>query len=153
MAIFYGDEVPYGELARRINRFGHALGKELGVGQEDRVLLVLNDPPSFPVAFFGTRRIGAVPVPVNILLEADDYPFFVEDGRARVGIADQMHYEEVRGALEGASEPVEFVEELPKTAAGKIQRKKLRESGDDTPQQDEELSQTDEPPQQNDELV
>jgi acyl-coenzyme A synthetase/AMP-(fatty) acid ligase len=50
---------------------------------------------------------------------------------------------------------VEFIEELPKTTTGKIQRFKLREpeSGEDMPQQDVELSQRDEPPQQKDELV
>lgn len=50
---------------------------------------------------------------------------------------------------------VEFIEELPKTATGKIQRFKLREpeSGEDMPQQDEELSRRDEPPQQKDELA
>ena len=74
VAIFYGDEeVTYGELARRINRFGHAL-KDLGIGQEDRVLLVLNDTPSFPVAFFGAMRIGAVPIPVNTLLQGGRLP-------------------------------------------------------------------------------
>jgi benzoate-CoA ligase family protein len=109
-AIFCGDDkVTYGELARRINRSGHALKKELGVGREDRVLLVLDDTPSFPVAFFGAMRMGAIPVPVNTLLEADDYRFFVEDSRARVVIADQMHYEKVRDALKGASETVEIV--------------------------------------------
>jgi benzoate-CoA ligase len=51
---------------------------------------------------------------------------------------------------------IEFVEELPKTTTGKIQRFKLRdeESEEDMPQQDAELSQErDEPPQQKDELV
>jgi acyl-coenzyme A synthetase/AMP-(fatty) acid ligase len=50
---------------------------------------------------------------------------------------------------------VEFIDELPKTATGKIQRFKLREpeSGEEMPGQDEELSQREEPPQQKDELV
>ena len=50
---------------------------------------------------------------------------------------------------------VDFIDELPKTATGKIQRFKLREpeSGEEMPRQDEELSQNDGPPQQKDELV
>ena len=52
VAIYCGDEqVTYGELTRRINRFGHAL-REMGLDREDRVLLMLNDTPSFPTAFF-----------------------------------------------------------------------------------------------------
>src|SRR5215211_5914538 len=109
VAIFYGDEeVTYGELARRINRFGHAL-KSMGIGQEDRVLLVLNDTPSFPVAFFGSMRIGAIPIPANTLLREDDYRFFVENSRSRAVVTDLMHYDKVRDGLEGYEEPVEVI--------------------------------------------
>ncbi|HZC18240.1 MAG TPA: benzoate-CoA ligase family protein, partial [Rubrobacteraceae bacterium] len=109
VAICYGEEqVTYGELARRINRFGHAL-KELSVGREDRVLLVLNDTPSFPPAFFAAMRIGAIPVPVNTLLEADDYRYFVENSLARTVLADQQHHEKIRDALDGLQEPVELI--------------------------------------------
>ena len=50
---------------------------------------------------------------------------------------------------------VEFIEELPKTTTGKIQRFKLREpeSGKGMPQQDDELSQRETNHQQKDELV
>jgi benzoate-CoA ligase len=96
VAIHCGDEeITYGELARRINRFGHAL-KELRVRQEERVLLVLNDTPSFPTAFFAAIRIGAVPIPVNTLLQADEYRYFVENSRARAVVTDLEHYEKVR---------------------------------------------------------
>src|SRR5919107_1463247 len=106
VAIFCGDEeVTYGELARRINRFGHAL-KGLGIGQEDRVLLVLNDTPSFPMAFFAAIRIGAVPIPVNTLLGADDYRFFVENSRARVVVAEEMYSGHISEATRDLDEPV-----------------------------------------------
>jgi acyl-coenzyme A synthetase/AMP-(fatty) acid ligase len=110
VAIYCGDEeVTYGELARRINRFGHAL-RELGVDREDRVLLMLNDTPSFPSAFFAAMRIGAVPIPVNTLLQPPDYRFFVENSRARTVVCDQMHQETIWKALEGYDEePVEVV--------------------------------------------
>ena len=109
VAIYCGDEeVTYGELARRVNRFGHAL-RETGVRQEDRVVLVLNDTPSFPVAFFGAMRIGAVPIPTNTLLGPGDYRFFVENSRARLVVADEMHHETLNKALEGSKEPVEVI--------------------------------------------
>jgi benzoate-CoA ligase family protein len=109
VAIYSDDEVSYGELARRINRFGRALREELGVRQEDRVLLVLDDTPSFPTAFFAAMRIGAVPVPVNTLVDADEYRFYVEDSRARIVVADGKFYDKVRDALRGVEEPVGLV--------------------------------------------
>ena len=110
VAIYCGDEeITYEELARRINRFGHAL-RGLGVDREDRVLLMLNDTPSFPTAFFAAMRVGAVPIPVNTLLQPADYRFFVENSRARVVVCDQMHHETIRKALEGYDEePVEVI--------------------------------------------
>jgi benzoate-CoA ligase family protein len=109
VAIFYGEEeTTYGELARRINRFGHAL-KDLGIGQEDRVLLVLNDTPAFPIAFFGAMRIGAVPIPANTLLGEDDYRYFVENSRCRAIVTDEMHYEKVSGGLGDYEQPLEIV--------------------------------------------
>jgi benzoate-CoA ligase family protein len=109
VAIYSDDEVSYGELARRINRFGRALREELGVRQEDRVLLVLDDTPSFPTAFFAAMRIGAIPVPVNTLVGADEYRFYVEDSRARIVVADEKFYDKVRNALSGVEEPVDLV--------------------------------------------
>src|SRR5262245_3942214 len=62
-AIECGDErVTYGELAERVNRFGHALRSEFDVRPEERVLLLLLDTPAFDVAFFGAIKIGAVPI-------------------------------------------------------------------------------------------
>jgi benzoate-CoA ligase family protein len=109
VAILCGDEeVTYGELARRVNRFGRAL-KGLGIWQEDRVLLFLNDTPAFPTAFFGAMRIGAVPIPVNTLLKPDDYRFFVENSRSQALVTDAMHHDTVREALEGYSEEVRVI--------------------------------------------
>ena len=110
VAIYFGDEeVTYGELARRINGLGHAL-KEMDVDRENRVLLLLNDTPSFPAAFFAAMRIGAVPIPVNTLLQPADYRFFVENSRARVVVCDEMHHPTIQKALEGYDEsPVEVI--------------------------------------------
>jgi benzoate-CoA ligase family protein len=109
VAILCGDEeVTYGELARRVNRFGHAL-KGLGIWQEDRILLFLNDTPTFPTAFFGAMRIGAVPIPVNTLLKSDDYRFFVENSRSQAVVTDAMHHDTVREALEGYGEEIRVI--------------------------------------------
>ena len=73
----------YRDLAELTNRTGNAL-RELGVEMEDRVLLLCLDAPEFVGAFWGAIKIGAVPIPVNTLMRAADYLYFLNDSRARV---------------------------------------------------------------------
>ena len=57
--------------------------RELGVGMEDRVMVLCLDTPEFLGAFWGAIKIGAVPIPVNTLLRTQDYAYFLEDSRAK----------------------------------------------------------------------
>ena len=80
--------------------------KEWGVRREERVLLVLDDSPTFVAAFLGAIRIGAVPVPVNPLLQrSEDYDHYLEDSLARVVLVDDLTAEKVGGAAARAPEP------------------------------------------------
>jgi benzoate-CoA ligase family protein len=81
-AILYeGQEITYAQVAENANRCGNAL-RRLGVGIEQRVLLLLLDTPEFVYAFLGALKIGAVPVPVSTSLRPADYAFLLEDSRA-----------------------------------------------------------------------
>lgn len=73
----------YGELARRVDHFAHAL-VDLGVRMEERVLLALHDSIDFPTAFLGCVKAGIVPVCANTLLTTSDYEYMLRDSRARV---------------------------------------------------------------------
>ena len=70
-----------------------------GVGMEQRVLLVLTDTVSFPIAFFGAIKIGAVPVPVNTLLTTEDYDGLLRDSRAVALIVSASLYAKVGPVL------------------------------------------------------
>lgn len=83
--------VTYAELAERVNRAGNAL-RGLDVRMEERVLLCLLDGRDFPAVFFGAMKIGAVPVPVNTLLQPDDYAYLLDDSRARVLVVSSSLY-------------------------------------------------------------
>src|SRR5229473_655293 len=83
-AILYeGQEVTYAQVAENANRFGNAL-RRLGVGIEQRVLLLLLDSPEFVYAFFGAIKIGAVPIPTNTNMRPEDYQYLLADSRAVV---------------------------------------------------------------------
>jgi long-chain acyl-CoA synthetase len=62
--VFYDSKLTYQQLERRVNQFAHAL-HGLGVGPGDRVMLVLPNIPQMIIAFYGTMKIGGVPVLPN----------------------------------------------------------------------------------------
>src|SRR3989441_10276454 len=62
---------------------------DLGVRREERVLIAGYDSPGWVAAFLGAIRIGALPVPVNPLLQrSEDYDHYIEDSLARVIVVD-----------------------------------------------------------------
>src|SRR5258708_4938832 len=73
----------YDELATETARFAGAL-QRAGVAREQRVVLLLQDAVHFPIAFWGTMRAGAVPVPINTLLTADTVGYILADCRTDV---------------------------------------------------------------------
>jgi len=89
IAIECGDEqVNYRQLLERVNRVGNAL-RDLGVRQEERVLILLPDCPEFLYSFFGVIKIGAVAVPANTFLKPQEYEYLLNDSRARVAVVDE----------------------------------------------------------------
>lgn len=88
----------YAWLARHVNRCGNAL-TALGLHAEQRVMMIMLDTVDFPGVFLGAIKIGAVPVPVNTLLTADDYAFMLRDSRARVAVVSAALFDKVKPAL------------------------------------------------------
>jgi benzoate-CoA ligase family protein len=89
-----GRTLTYGQVAEMVNRVGNAL-RGLAVDMENRVLLLLYDSPEFAASFFGAMKIGAVPVPVNTMMRAQDYKYFLNDSRAKVLIVHRPLWDEV----------------------------------------------------------
>jgi len=78
----------YGQLAQRVDRFGHAL-RSLGIRREERILLALFDTIDWPTAFLGAIKAGVVPIPVNTLMNEDDYRFMLADSRAKALVVSE----------------------------------------------------------------
>ncbi|HLI12179.1 MAG TPA: benzoate-CoA ligase family protein [Alphaproteobacteria bacterium] len=88
----------YAELAERVNRAGNMM-RDLGLGIEDRVLMLMLDSIAFPAVFFGAIKLGAVPIPINTLLTAADYDFMLRDSRAKLLIVSAALYNKVAPIL------------------------------------------------------
>ena len=78
-------QVSYAELDGLANRFGNLL-RDLGVRQEERVVLALPDSAEYAAALFGILKVGAVAVMVNPALPPDGLAAMVDLARARVAV-------------------------------------------------------------------
>jgi benzoate-CoA ligase family protein len=91
------DRVSYAELAKQVNRVGHVL-RDLGVRQEERVLLALSDGVEFIASWYGAQKIGAVTAEVYTFLPAKDLAYYLDYTRAGVVVADATTLENLREA-------------------------------------------------------
>lgn len=102
VCLYFEDQTwTYAQAAQLSNRTGNAL-RELGLRQEDRVLIVLPDCPEFVWTWFGAARIGAVITMVNPLLPAEDYKYYLEYTRARVAVVHESLLEAFAEAAQTA---------------------------------------------------
>jgi benzoate-CoA ligase family protein len=94
------EELTYADLHDRVCRAGRAL-RALGVQPEQRVLMALDDTPSWPTLFLGAIRIGAVPVPVSYLDTAGNFHHFARDSAARLILVEAAALRTMQDALAG----------------------------------------------------
>jgi len=71
------------EASARVARMLESMGVEPG----DRVGIMLPNVPYFPIAYYGVLRLGAVVVPMNVLLKARETGYYLKDPGAKVVIA------------------------------------------------------------------
>ena len=90
-------EISYAELAARINRAGHVL-RDLGVRQEERVLLALSDGVEFVASWYAAQKIGAVTAEVYAFLPPKDFAYYLDYTRAGVVIVDATTLDRMREA-------------------------------------------------------
>ena len=80
---YQAQTLSYGELAQSIENFAGRL-VDLGIGRSERVGIYLEKRPEFVVAAFGTMHAGAVFVPLNPLLKAEQVAYILRDCNVRV---------------------------------------------------------------------
>ena len=99
-AVLCGDErYSYADVAALTARTGNVLAG-LGVGMENRVLIVLPDGIEFVAAWLATLRIGAVFAMANTIHTAEDYLYYLDYTRAPVAVIHESvlaPFEQIRG--------------------------------------------------------
>jgi len=101
IAVYYQDKrYTFSDLCNLTNRVGNVL-KELGVGFEDRILLILQDLPEWLAGWYDTMKIGGVATHAYTYLLPSDYEYFLNYVRPKVVIVDPTTLERVRKVHEG----------------------------------------------------
>ncbi|MFT5112585.1 MAG: benzoate-CoA ligase family protein [Parasphingorhabdus sp.] len=93
-----GSTATYAELVTQTNRAGNGL-IELGLVPGDRVLMIVKDCLEFYYLFWGSIKVGIIPVPVNTLLRSKDYTYMADDSGCRLLVYSKEFTEEVLPAL------------------------------------------------------
>ena len=93
----------YAQLAADAARWGNAL-LSLGLSRGERVLLLLDDTPIYPAAFFGAVRAGLVPILINVLTPPDQLRFYLADSGARAVVAEAEFCDHFEAACDRSSQ-------------------------------------------------
>ena len=95
--IFIDDrKVSYKEFLNKVNAFARFL-EIAGVSVGDRVALIAPNSEEFVISVYAATKIGAVVVPVNNMLKANEYEFILNDCEAKLLITSKQYLKEVQG--------------------------------------------------------
>ncbi len=90
-----------------------------GIGEGDRVAIMLPNVPYFPAVYYGVLRLGAVVVPMNVLLKAREVAYYLEDSGAELIFAWHGFLEAAEKGAKDAGD-IEVVSVVPGEFEGLI---------------------------------
>jgi acyl-coenzyme A synthetase/AMP-(fatty) acid ligase len=120
------ETLSFAALAERTSRFAQLL-RETGCAAGDRVLIRLPNCLTYPVAFLGALKRGAVPVPTSTLLAPDEVQFLATDSGAVLLVTDRATWDAMHDLLDGlpALREVLLVGEGPAPTARRLRVRQL----------------------------
>lgn len=95
----------------------------MGVGKGDRVALLSENRPEWPISYLAIAGMGAVVVPLDAMLKKEEILPLLEDSEPKAFIFSGKFIEYARGTkVEGRTLPMEEFDKIPNSAApiGKV---------------------------------
>src|SRR5712692_4135125 len=97
-AVVDGDvRLTYAQFFDRCDRWSQFLQQKLGVGHGDRVAYIAPNTHAQLESFYAVPQIGAVVVPINYRLTADDFAYIISHSGSRVVCAHSDYLDTVTG--------------------------------------------------------
>ena len=100
--VFEGRRWTYAQWNRTVNKAAHAF-RAAGIGKGDRVALLTYNLPEQITGFYALMKLGAVPVPINYRLAANEVKYIVDDSRARILVFEEALRAPVAAIQDGLS--------------------------------------------------
>jgi len=93
--VYLGENFSYRKMKELINRFATALF-DLGVRDNDKVMLYIPNCPQFLIAYFGAQQIGAIPVPVSPIYTPHEIKYLINDSEAETILCMDTNFRYVK---------------------------------------------------------
>ena len=93
--IYIGEKFSYRRLKELIDRFATAL-YDLGVRDNDKVMLYIPNCPQFLIGYFGAQQIGAIPVPVSPIYTPYEMKYLVNDSGAETVLCQDTNFRYIK---------------------------------------------------------
>ncbi|WP_332307484.1 AMP-binding protein [Leucobacter komagatae] len=120
-ALFYNDEaITYRELWEQTRAYAGAL-RARGIGRGDRVAMMIPNVPDFPRVYYAVLALGAIVVPIHLLLKSEEIAVALQDAGADLFVASATSLAEAAPAAAETGVPLLTVL-LPADAPGGIPR-------------------------------
>jgi len=87
--VYYDTPIPYARVWREVEALAGHLEHRAGVKRGDRVVLYMQNSPSFVIAYYAIMRANAVVVPLNPMLVAEELGTYIDDSGASVALTGQ----------------------------------------------------------------
>lgn len=99
-AIIDGDTIlSYKQVDETVNRLASSL-QRLGLKRGDKVVLYMPNTKEFVYAYFAVLRLGAIVVPVNARLTAQEVQYIIDHSEAKAVIAHDWIYRELASLMD-----------------------------------------------------
>jgi long-chain acyl-CoA synthetase len=88
----------YSQLYTMTTKLGNIL-KDMGIRPDDKISVLLANQPEYPIAFFATMYSGAIFVPLDIQLPAEQIQQFIQHSNSRLLITTEKNYDNIKTCL------------------------------------------------------
>jgi fatty-acyl-CoA synthase len=86
--VFEGRRWSYAQWNRAVNKAAHAF-RAAGIGKGDRVAFFTYNLPEQVTGFYALMKLGAIPVPINYRLAANEVKYIIDDSGARILVFEE----------------------------------------------------------------